>query len=220
MIPLSVSRQSGPYIETNKVERATRCRDSISLHRDFEANDLSLMEKFLIAIEKRGYAVAYTALGHREDALDVVQETMLQLVRRYRDKTEDEWKALFYRILHNKINDTFRKRKLTRGLFGWLPQRYNDDSDQENTGDPFEQVPSPRGTTPDAGLEQERQAQALQTAIAQLPRRQREAFVLRCWEGFSTTETASTMGCSEGSVKTHYSRAMSSLRNLLEAHQQ
>ena len=186
-----------------------------------EVTTLIAMEKFLASIEKRGYAIAYATLRHREDALDAVQDTMLQLVRHYRDKTEEEWKALFYRILHNKINDTFRKRKLSGALFGWLPQRRRnaDDDNSESNEESFDNVPSPHSSTPEASVEQGRQAEALQNAVAQLPKRQREAFVLRCWEGFSTIETANSMGCSEGSVKTHYSRAMERLRTLLKEYQ-
>lgn len=181
--------------------------------------NLSAMEKFLVAIEKRGYAVAYSGLGHREDALDAVQDSMFQLVKRYADKTEPEWKALFYRILHNRINDTLRRRKLNNVLFGWLPYRQTEDEKAQSHDDLFDKVPATPGNSPDSAMEQERQASALQEAVAGLPRRQREAFVLRCWQGFSTSETANSMGCSEGSVKTHYSRAMESLRTTLKEYQ-
>jgi len=181
------------------------------------ATDLLLMERFLASIEKRAYAVAYTALGHRDDALDAVQDTMLQLVRRYSDKTEIEWRALFYRILHNKINDTFRKRKVKDKLFAWLP--WNESNEEDGRENPFDKVSSPQTNDPEAKIEQDRRIEALSAALGKLPGRQREAFVLRCWEGYSTIETAEAMACSEGSVKTHYSRAMNSLRVLLEEYQ-
>ena len=217
MDTLSVEAQNGSFSNDNMGDSLSGSH-SVNEETKPKLNDLFLMEKFLAAVEKRAYAIAYTALSHREDALDVVQDSMLQLVRRYPNKTETEWRALFYRILHNKINDTFRKRKLTNALFPWLP-RFQNDKGYENDGDPFDKLPATDGSTPDAGMEQHRQAKMLQGAIARLPGRQREAFILRCWEGFSTKEAASSMGCSEGSVKTHYSRAMESLRELLKEYE-
>lgn len=57
----------------------------------------------------------------------------------------------------------------------------------------------------------------LQKALAQIPQRQREVFVLRYLEGFSTRETAQIVACSEGTVKTHLSRAVARIESFFSA---
>ena len=170
------------------------------------------MDKFLATVERRAYAMAYAALRDRDEALDVVQDAMLRLVRSYLHKPSSDWLPLFYRILNNRIHDGFRARKAQRRLFGWLGSATHDDPGP----DPLEQVADPAPDTPADRLEQQRQSVALQRAVGALPRRQREAFMLRCWEGMSTADAARAMGCGQGSVKTHYFRALQTLREQLE----
>ena len=170
------------------------------------------MDGFLASVQRRAFAMARAALGNADDAMDVVQDSMLQLVKSYADRDTDEWCKLFYRILNNKINDLFRRRKLQRRFGGLLPGFSSQNiNEQDTTSDPFDKIPSTDGD-PAIHLQRQRTIVDLHVQISRLPRRQREAFMLRCWEGFSTRETAQTMGCSEGSVKTHYSRALSALR--------
>jgi RNA polymerase sigma-70 factor (ECF subfamily) len=171
------------------------------------------MDKFLATVERRAYAMAYTALRDRDEALDVLQDAMLKMVRHYRHKPPSDWLPLFYRILNNRINDSFRARKTHRRLFGWLGGAATED---ERDADPLEQIADPARDTPVERFEQRRRVVALERAVGQLPRRQREAFVLRCWEGLSTEHTAHAMGCTQGSVKTHYFRALQNLREKLE----
>ncbi len=171
------------------------------------------MDKFLATVERRAYAMAYTALRDRDEALDVLQDAMLKMVRHYRHKPPSDWLPLFYRILNNRINDSFRARKTHRRLFGWLGSAATED---ERDADPLEQIADPARDTPVERFEQRRRVVALERAVGQLPRRQREAFVLRCWEGLSTEDTARAMSCTQGSVKTHYFRALQNLREKLE----
>ncbi len=178
-----------------------------------EAPALISMDKFFATVERRAYAMAYAALRDRDEALDVLQDAMLRMVRHYRHKPPADWLPLFYRILNNRINDSFRARKTHRRLFGWLG---GTDTEDENDPDPLEQIADPARDTPMERFEQERRVLALERAVGQLPRRQREAFVLRCWEGLSTEHTAHAMGCTQGSVKTHYFRALQNLREQLE----
>lgn len=175
------------------------------------------MDRFLASIERRALAIALSLLRDREDALDAVQDAMLRLVRSYGHKPEAEWPPLFYRILNNRIHDGFRRTKLRGRLFGWIGTMAVDDG--ARLEDPWEQIPDPAPDTPPERLERERRLHALQNAVRALPRRQREAFILRCWEGLSTEETAHAMGCSQGSVKTHYFRALHTLREELEGFQ-
>ena len=160
--------------------------------------------------------MALVSVGNSDDALDVVQEAMMQLASRYAKKPCDEWKPLFYRILHNKINDLHRRNKVRNRFRGWL-KGYQDQNDNgENHEDPFQVAPDPTGISPESQHENRQQIEILESALRRLPGRQQQAFMLRCWEGLSTTETAHTMQCSEGSVKTHYPRALHTLRNILE----
>ena len=171
------------------------------------------MDRFLAGIERRAFAIALTMLRDREEALDAVQDAMLRLVRSYGHKPEAEWPPLFHRILNNRIHDGFRRAKVRGRLFAWLDAGHEDDDGQE---DPWERIPDPSPDTPPERLERERRLHALENAVRALPRRQREAFILRCWEGLSTEETALAMRCTQGSVKTHYFRALQALRNELE----
>lgn len=176
------------------------------------------LENFLLSVERRAYGMAMTALRDREDALDVVQEAMTQLVVSYADRPDDQWRPLFYRILKNKITDVQRRRTLQGKFRGWLSRFRSKEDGSELDEDPMESVPAPEHSAPHHRHEQQRQVKVLQDAVAALPARQQQAFMLRCWEGLDTAETALAMKCSEGSVKTHYSRAIHSLRDTLGDH--
>ena len=171
------------------------------------------IEAFLRSVERRGFLMARLALGNDDDALDAMQDTMMRLVQRYADKPAAEWRPLFYRILHNRITDTRRRRTMGSRLFGWLDRR-----DYDEGQDPLEQIADPAALDPGRIAASNETAEALMGAVAELPQRQQQAFMLRCWEGLSTAETASAMGCTEGSVKTHYSRAVHALRARLGEH--
>jgi len=189
---------------------ALKCKVSV------ESDESRLaLDGFLASVQHRAFTMARAALGNTDDAMDVVQDSMLQLVKSYADRDVDEWRKLFYRILNNKINDLFRRRKLQRRFGGLLPRLASQNTDEKDTpADPFDRIPATEGD-PAIHLQRERTIVHLHLQISRLPRRQREAFMLRCWEGFSTLETAQSMGCSEGSVKTHYSRALKALRSNL-----
>jgi RNA polymerase sigma-70 factor (ECF subfamily) len=176
------------------------------------------LEHFLISVERRAYRIALTSLGHREDALDIVQESMTQLVARYSHKDSEEWRPLFYRILQSRINDLHRRRKVQNRVKGWLTKFWSNEDGAESDEDPLQNVPGPDSISPHQQHEMGRQLDVLQRSLTALPGRQKQAFILRCWEGISTAETAAAMTCSEGSVKTHYSRAIHSLRATLGEH--
>ena len=169
------------------------------------------LDRFLASVEKRAFRIARIALRHDEDALDIVQDAMLQLARRYSRRPSEEWRPLFYRILQNGIRDCQRRRKVRSRVMSWAPG--GSASDDEGR-DPIEAVPD-RGATPVERLAVDEAMQALEAALADLPGRQQEAFMLRNFEGFDVAETAKAMRCSEGSVKTHYSRAVHTLRERL-----
>jgi RNA polymerase sigma-70 factor (ECF subfamily) len=180
--------------------------------RDQERMSSRALEQFLSGVEKRAFKIAQLSLRNDDDALDAVQDSMMKLVQSYASRSSEEWRPLFYRILANCIRD-FQRRRTVRGrIMAWLPQRPEDDDEM----DPVAQAPSPE-PNPARRLEIDEAIGALEAAIAALPARQREAFLLRNFEGLDVAETASAMGCSEGSVKTHYFRALETLRARLGA---
>ena len=169
------------------------------------------LNQFLASVELKAFKIAQASLRHEDDALDAVQDAMLQLARAYADRTAEEWKPLFYRILENRIRDMQRRRTVRGRVMAWLPFRRDDDEDEV---DPIAQAPS-GDPAPSARLEMDEAMQALERALHQLPERQRQAFLLRNLEGLDVAQTAAAMGCSEGSVKTHYFRAVQALRTRL-----
>jgi RNA polymerase sigma-70 factor (ECF subfamily) len=167
------------------------------------------LNDFLASVELRAFKIAQIALRHEDDALDVVQDAMLQLARAYAARPADEWKPLFYRILENRIRDV-QRRRMTRGkVMAWLPFRRGEEDDE--MPDPVEQAAS-HDPLPPHRLQIDETMQALEAALQALPGRQQQAFLLRTLEGMDVAQTAAAMGCSEGSVKTHYFRAMHTLR--------
>ena len=166
------------------------------------------LNQFLAGIELKAFRIAQAGLRHEQDALDAVQDAMLQLSRAYSDRTEEEWRPLFYRILENRIRDMQRRRTVRGRVMAWLPLR-RDDEDEEP--DPVAQAPA-TDLQPDARLSMDEAMTALDGALKVLPQRQRQAFLLRNLEGLDVAQTATAMKCSEGSVKTHYFRAVKALR--------
>lgn len=170
------------------------------------------LDGFLAEVERRAFRIAQISLRDTDDALDVVQDAMLKLVRSYASRPADEWRPLFYRILENGIRDLQRRRTVRGRLMAWLPGPKEDpDGDAQ---DPLDSVAAGGADVPEQ-LMQAEAMQLLEGALRDLPARQREAFMLRNFEGLDVAGTAAAMGCSEGSVKTHYSRAVHALREVL-----
>jgi RNA polymerase sigma-70 factor (ECF subfamily) len=165
------------------------------------------MNSFLADVERKAFRMAQIALRHEQDALDAVQDAMLQLVRSYATRPAAEWRPLFYRILENRIRDLQRRRTVRGRVMAWLPFS----SDEGDDVDPIALAPDP-APGPQAQLQGAELMAAIEAALAELPARQRQAFLLRNFEGLDVAETATAMGCSEGSVKTHYFRAVQVLR--------
>lgn len=171
------------------------------------------MDQFLAQVERRAYRMAYIAVGRREDALDMVQDAMTRLVQRYRDRQASEWGPLFHRILQSIIRDGYRRSKVRNRVMQWFGG-----SDEAEQDDPITSVSDPATRTPEQTLQTERAVNELDRALRELPLRQQQAFLLRQWEGLDVAATAQAMQISEGSVKTHYSRAVQGLREKLEGH--
>jgi len=185
-----------------------------ALHGDVDLSDpeeqtrTRALNQFLAGVELKAFKIAQAALRHEDDALDAVQDAMMQLARAYADRPAEQWKPLFYRILENRIRDMQRRRTVRGRVMAWLPIRGEDDDEDF---DPVAQAPSAE-PQPVRRLELAEAMGALEQALEALPPRQRQAFLLRTLEGLDVAETAAAMGCSEGSVKTHYFRAVQTLR--------
>jgi len=179
-------------------------------------NELS---EFLAGVERRAYKQALFAVRDAENALDIVQDAMLKLAEKYGAKPVEELPMLFQRILQNTIRDFYRRQKVRSlwvTLFSALtPGREEDD------GDPLETLESAdaskTGQGPPDRLEQAQVIEVIEKELQRLPPRQRQAFLLRYWEELDVAETAVIMGCSQGSVKTHCSRAAHALAAALRA---
>jgi RNA polymerase sigma-70 factor (ECF subfamily) len=170
------------------------------------------LEQFLAEVERRAFRMAQVALRDADDALDVVQDAMLKLTKNYASKPSSEWRPLFYRILENGIRDLQRRRSVRSRIMNWLPGPKEDPDNEAQ--DPLESVADSAVPIPER-LMQDQAMVRLEASLRALPGRQREAFMLRNFEGMDVAETARAMGCSEGSVKTHYSRAVHALREQL-----
>ncbi len=171
------------------------------------------LNRFLAEVERRALRIAQIAVRDRDEALDLVQDAMIKLARKYADRSSDEWAPLFYRILQNGVRDWHRRQAVRNRVMVWFGRGTQDDE-----YDVVAAAPDPAGRTPDEELANREAMASLETAVHGLPPRQREAFMLRTFEGLDVAGTAVAMGCSEGSVKTHYSRAIHSLRDALGEH--
>ncbi len=172
------------------------------------------LNQFLAEVERRALRIAEIGVRDRDEALDIVQDAMIKLARNYSQRSNEEWAPLFYRILQNGVRDWHRRQAVRNRVMGWFGRRPSGDDDY----DAIAGAPDPIGRAPDEELQNKEAMQSLETAVHDLPMRQREAFMLRMFEGLDVAGTAVAMGCSQGSVKTHYSRAVHSLRETLEEH--
>lgn len=180
-------------------------------HREHE----EALNRFLAENERRAYQRTRLAVGNTEDALDIVQDAMLKLTRQYRDKQPGEWPLLFQRVLQSTITDFYRRQSVRQRVLSWV--RLRPEHEDEDDG-PEPDHPDPGGRTPLEELMTRVATEQLLATLEQLPVRQQQVFILRMWDGYSTAEAAYAMSCGEGSVKTHLSRALRTLRDQLEEH--
>ena len=180
--------------------------------RDLETNQA--LDRFLLGVERRALRMATISTGNPDDALDIVQDAMMKLACRYGNRQENEWGGLFHRILQNTITDWHRRSRVRSKWQQLFHQREHDDPHP----DPIQSLPDPVAEEPVRSLTGSEAMKALEQAIHILPLRQQQAFLLRLWEGLSVAGTAQAMGCSEGSVKTLYSRAVTKLREKLKGY--
>lgn len=177
------------------------------------------LSDFLKSVEKRAFKRSVYHVRNEENALDIVQDSMMKLAEHYGDKPASELPMLFQRILTNCTLDWFRRQKPRNALFSNMSDFDAAGEEGEfdlletlNVQDHSDQTESAENTTQRAQT-----LRAIEIEIQELPGRQREAFLMRYWEELDVAETAAAMGCSEGSVKTHCSRAVQALSRALRA---
>ena len=174
------------------------------------------LSDFLRVVERRAFKQTVYAVRDDHAALDIVQDAMLKLAEKYADKTAAEYPMLFQRILQNTMRDYWRRQKV-RNLWTTLLSSFGAGQNGEEDHDPLDTIDvEDEGTNPAIQLERSQTMKIIEKALEKLPARQREAFVLRYWQDMDVAETAEMMGCSQGSVKTHCSRAVHTLASLLE----
>jgi RNA polymerase sigma-70 factor (ECF subfamily) len=176
------------------------------------------LSDFLKSVEKRAFKRASYAVRDDDAALDIVQDAMIRLAENYGDRPPAELPLLFQRILSNATMDWFRRQKVRGAMFKNFSEFDSPDADGEF--DILEALESrDDSASQESAADSVSRAQILlsiEEEVAQLPGRQREAFLLRYWEELDVAETAAAMGCSEGSVKTHCSRAVHALAKALK----
>ena len=175
--------------------------------------DRTELSQFLGMVERRAYKQALYAVRNEHTALDIVQDAMIKLAEKYGGKPAAELPLLFQRILQNTIRDYYRRQKV-RNAWTTLFSSFTP-KNEEAEYDPLDNLKDDENRSvpaaPDESLQQGQVIALIEHALGKLPARQREAFLLRYWEGLDTAETATAMGCTEGSVKTHCSRAAHAL---------
>ena len=177
------------------------------------------LSDFLSSVEQRAFKQAVYAVRDDDAAMDIVQDAMIKLAEKYGDRPAGELPLVFTRILQNRIHDWFRRQKV-RNTWVTLFSNMGKKTYESDDFDPLESLSAPDDSEihQDGAqkLEKSQLLRSLESEISKLPVRQREAFLMRYWDELSITETAKAMSCSEGSVKTHCSRATQSLAKALK----
>ena len=198
---------------TSSCPTTTRTTEGLTLASRSE------LSAFLASVERRAFKQAVFAVRDEEAALDIVQDAMLRLAEKYGHRPVAELPMLFHRIVQNAVRDWYRRQKV-RSLWTTLLSSLTGGSEDDDR-DPLETLEVADGSnqseSPSAQLEQAQVLEIIEQELKRLPERQRQAFLMRYWEELDVAETAKAMGCSEGSVKTHCSRATHALALALKA---
>jgi RNA polymerase sigma-70 factor (ECF subfamily) len=173
------------------------------------------LESFLKEVSPRAFKQAWFAVKNEESAMDLVQESMMKLAEKYGDKPANELPMLFTRILQNTILDHHRRQKVRNTWVSLFSSFQKDGEDDYDVLESLDSQDDRRNESAQDEVQREQTMRLIEEAISNLPERQRQAFILRYWEEMDLAETAEVMGCSEGSVKTHCSRACKALAEVL-----
>lgn len=161
----------------------------------------------MAGVERSAYRKAVVLTGNAEDALDILQDAMYKLVKKYSDSCPNEWGPLFQVILRNRILDYYRDSRIRNKYFVWFS-----DTDSDTGINNMENFPDKNSLSPEEELSQNAGMAELDIAVQRLSPKQQQVFMLRVLEGLSVAETAKIMKSSESTVKTHYFRALNGLK--------
>jgi len=170
------------------------------------------LDGFLKRVEVSAFKIAMVSVRDRDEALDIVQDAMMRLATSYARRPPEEWRPLFFRILKNRIRDWGRRRSVSQRVISFFSGQDGEDVD------PIVAAAGPEGDDPETQASGDEAMVALEAALRELSARQREVFMLRNFENLDVAGTAIAMGVTDGSVKTHYSRAVARLREILGDH--
>ncbi len=179
-----------------------------------ERNDHRALNACLAGVERRAFRIARFATRNQDDALDIVQDTMIRLCEKYGDRSKTEWPPLFFKILERRILDWHRRNTTRKKLFAWggsAPAL----GDHGN-GEVADFESSIHAPSAEESVVAEYKLDKLNRVLEALPLRQQQVFLLRIWQGLDVRETAAAMRCSQGSVKTHLFRATARIRKALD----
>ncbi len=200
------------------VPKTGTCQATLSPGVPHLATEQELSD-FLKSVEKRAFKRSVYHVRNEESALDIVQDSMMKLAEHYGHKPASELPMLFQRILSNCTLDWFRRQKTRNALFSNMGDF--ESGPDEGEFDLLETLrvddASEQSESPETATERAQTLREIEHEVQQLPARQREAFLMRYWEELDVAETAAAMGCSQGSVKTHCSRAVLALSKALRA---
>ncbi len=200
------------------ISPSTLCATVDSARKRIDLASPTELSAFLASVERRAFKQAMFAVREEQAALDIVQDAMLRLAEKYGDRPSAELPMLFQRILQNAIRDYYRRSKV-RSAWSVLLGTLGAGREGEEDFDPLDtlevEARSEGEASPQTQLEQSQVIEVIEEEISRLPARQREAFLMRYWEELDVADTAAAMGCSEGSVKTHCSRATHALATAL-----
>lgn len=175
-------------------------------------DDQKQIRLFMKQMSGRALVMMESATGHHDVARDIVQESFISLYQNYAKRPFAEWTPLFYTILNHRLMDWHRQETRKQKRFGWFKSL---STDNDLNDDPTLAIEDTQNIDPSDFLSKSHTMDEIRQAVSRLPVRQQQAFLLRAWENLDTRTTAKIMECSEGSVKTHYHRAIQALRHSL-----
>jgi len=210
-----MSPNSAPTLPAAWMDMFAEDRQATSAHSDPTVSQRRQLDAFLQSVERRALYMLELGTRQREEALDLLQDCMLRFVRRYAQSPAADWPPLFFRVVSNALVDWQRRRSVRERVLALWPFRATQVHEEEPALPDAEDHETSR---PDRVNERGDLLQAINRALSALPTRQRQTFLLREWQGLSVAEAAMALGISEGSIKTHLSRAQARLREVLHEH--
>ena len=200
-----------PTMNRLNIQQGFSLSDKFSADSIVNESSQHSMDGFLASVERRAYVIAFASCRDQQIALDIVQDSMFRMVKNYSSKPSGQWQPLFFKVLNNRITDQHRKRGFGR-MARWFG---NNSVENEQATEAVDQLATEEIGPENLAISTDMKS-AMELALTQLSIKQQQALMLRLWQGLSVREAAIAMGVSEGSVKTHLSRAVHEMREHLQ----